>query len=56
MLAFLAGSPTPSGHAVRLGSPRMQGNLFKHVDDMNANKASALVESYRVRIENIRSK
>ena len=39
----------------RVASPQMQSSLFKLVDDMPGGKASALLESYRARIENIRA-
>jgi len=45
---------TPS--VLRYASPRMQGSLFKVVEDMNGGKASALIGSYHTRIENIRAK
>jgi hypothetical protein len=52
--ALLRTPVLPGAH--RLGSPRMQGNLFKLVEDMPGGKAVALIESYKLRIENIRSK
>tara|TARA_B110001452_G_C15200315_1_gene416569 strand:- start:507 stop:1193 length:687 start_codon:yes stop_codon:yes gene_type:complete len=48
----LVARPAPLG---RSGCVRMQGNLFKIVDDMPGAKASALLESYKTRLENIRA-
>ena len=61
LASYLAGTAMPmAGTATRgrstRGAPHMLGNMFKMIEDMPGAKAGALIETYKTRIDGIRSK